>query len=468
MEIPDPTSRVEREWKGRKDPEFGPKREQGKSALYINTNKPRHKNWSKYKWVSISELLKKQGKTPHLFEDDIEPSDIRQGALGDCWFLSAIAVLSQHRKRLESVFLNTDSKNGLYSVRFFKNNELKVVTVDDTFLVNRYNRPVFARSENNTELWVMLLEKAYAKLHTCYEAIEAGFVDQALVDMTNGISSRYDMTKDVTKAKISDGSLWQTLINYHQQGFLMGAGTPSGSDSEANASYWGIVQGHAYSILDMFQLDTGINLIRLRNPWGRKEWTGDWSDESPKWTRRYQKIVEMRTNKKFVSADDGAFWMSFRDFTIHFEDIYICRFFEPEAGWIPKTPYFGEWDDTNDGGCTNNVSVHRSPQFHLTCLKPGATTVVLNLAQEDARGKFDPETGKQMKKAAIAIEIYQNRGRRVSRSKSGKKLKSNPRGYVYSREVTCEVTLPQYFRKGELTAYTVLVSTFHPKVIYTK
>lgn len=90
--------------------------------------------------------------------------------------------------------------------------------------------------------------------------------------------------------------------------------------------------------------------------------------------------------------------------------------------------------------------------------------MVLNLAQEEVRGKFDQKTGQEIKKAAISIEIYQNKGRRVTRLRSGKKVKNNPRSYVYTREVTCEATLPQYIRKGRLTSYTVLVSTFHPNV----
>mmetsp|Transcript_13890 Transcript_13890/g.26293 ORF Transcript_13890/g.26293 Transcript_13890/m.26293 type:complete len:1904 (+) Transcript_13890:1-5712(+) len=459
--VKDPTPSVLREWKGGMDPLFGPAVENGARALFINPKKPKHRNWKRYKWVKLTQDMRRRGLEPKLFEDEIEPADIRQGALGDCWFLSAIAVLSQHRKRLESIFLSHTDNQGVYSLRFYKNNEVRVVTVDDCFPVDPRGRPVFARSHEPSEMWVMILEKAYAKLHTCYEAIEAGFVDQALVDMTNGISTRFDMTKENIKVKIDNGVLWKTLVEYHRQGFLMGAGTPAGSDSEANASYWGIVQGHAYSILDLFTIDVGVNLIQLRNPWGRKEWTGDWSDNSDKWTRRYRALVERRQKKKFVAADDGAFWMEFRDFSIHFEDIYVCRFFEPERGWFAKQTYYGKWDKTNDGGCTNFVTVSQSPQFLLTVHE--TTIVVLNLAQEEDRGQFD-DNGQPIKKAAIAVEIYQNKGNYVTRTRSGKKLKSNPRSYCYTREVTCQATLPVYKRKGEVTPFTVLISTFHPKV----
>jgi calpain-15 len=52
----------------------------------------------------------------------------------------------------------------------------------------------------------------------------------------------------------------------------------------------GIVIGHAYSILDL-AIFKGEKLIQLRNPWGSMEWTGPWSDKSPKWTPEAKKAL---------------------------------------------------------------------------------------------------------------------------------------------------------------------------------
>jgi hypothetical protein len=37
-------------------------------------------------------------------------------------------------------------------------------------------------------MWVPLVEKAYAKLHGCYEALRGGSVPYAFVDLTAGVS----------------------------------------------------------------------------------------------------------------------------------------------------------------------------------------------------------------------------------------------------------------------------------------
>jgi hypothetical protein len=68
------------------------------------------------------------------------------------------------------------------------------------------------------------------------------------------------------------------LVSWNNKNYLMGVGSPSGSDSDV--SNLGIVQGHAYSILDIAEID-GFKLIQLRNPWGdATEWKGNWSDSS--------------------------------------------------------------------------------------------------------------------------------------------------------------------------------------------
>lgn len=70
----------------------------------------------------------------------------------------------------------------------------------------------------------------------------------------------------------------------------MGAGSPQGSDSDI--SRLGIVQGHAYSILDVAEVD-GAKLMQLRNPWGDStEWKGKWSDHSSEWTEKRKRMLQ--------------------------------------------------------------------------------------------------------------------------------------------------------------------------------
>lgn len=76
--------------------------------------------------------------------------------------------------------------------RFFKDFRWIYVIVDDRIpCVDK--QPVFSRCKDLKETWVSLLEKAYAKLYGCYEALISGTIDDALAEMTGFVSEKMDL-----------------------------------------------------------------------------------------------------------------------------------------------------------------------------------------------------------------------------------------------------------------------------------
>ena len=78
-------------------------------------------------------------------------------------------------------------KFGIYVFRFFKNCKPYYVIIDDRIptqeMPNGKEVPYFARCHNPHLFWISLLEKAYAKLHGRYFALDGGSTDEALEDL---------------------------------------------------------------------------------------------------------------------------------------------------------------------------------------------------------------------------------------------------------------------------------------------
>ncbi len=65
--------------------------------------------------------------------------------------------------------------------RIFKNFNWIYILVDERIPIDKDTlKPVFGTCRNYNELWVALIEKAYAKLHGCYENLISGYVDEGI------------------------------------------------------------------------------------------------------------------------------------------------------------------------------------------------------------------------------------------------------------------------------------------------
>ena len=277
--------------------------------------------WEKIKWCRAEEIF--DSANFNVFEirsktdkHKISANDIQQGSIGDCYFLSVIGslcniYLKNGEKLIEDLFLhNKQTKEHVYGVYIFINGVWELVLVDDYFpyIGSNFKQFAFASSQGN-ELWVSILEKAWAKVNGCYAKIGCGGSPHEVFDV---LTEAYSEQVSVSKSKANE--IWNKMVESQKKGFVMTAGT-SGDVSNLDIEEVGLSPGHAYTVLGVYELDGSRGkekVVRLRNPWGNGEWNGDWSDSSSKWTTQLKNKMEL--SKK----DDGDFYMSFNDFITYY------------------------------------------------------------------------------------------------------------------------------------------------------
>lgn len=297
-----------------------------------------------------------------LFEE-VRPQDVHQGSLGDCWLMAALSCLSDYPGKLKSLFKDRHiTEDGKYEVYLFdlEKDEWATVVVDE-FLPCKISygqpRPVFAEPLGE-EIWVALLEKAFAKFCGSYGALSGGgvaFAFQVLTGKPDVIS--YEKQKDATWRRrrlnrerqkkrgtrnprgtswtwknktptIDTDKLFEVLSGHCADKHVLGCSMSSKGAGVEEAKASGLYSRHVYSLLKVMTetLDDGspVRLVHLRNPWGHKEWNGDWADqgdqEESKWKENPQ-LAERLSNTK---RNDGCFYMSFEDWVSAFTCVSLC------------------------------------------------------------------------------------------------------------------------------------------------
>ncbi|KAK8765722.1 hypothetical protein V5799_031672 [Amblyomma americanum] len=346
-------------------------------------------------WKRPSEI----SESPKFMTEGFSRFDIKQGSVGNCWVAASIANLTLHPKLLKKVVPARQSfaqgkYAGIFHFRLWRFNRWIDVPVDDRLPVKEEDDSlVFMTSTTDGEFWSALLEKAYAKLHGGYAALDGGSGVEALTAFTGGLTEQLVLTRP-------SKDFFRVLQRTLDRDSLV---TCSITDKDKGVK--GLSALHEYSITGattvFVEEGRKVNLIRLRNPWASGEWTGPWSDKSDKWDKISE---ETRQELGLVVSDDGEFWISVSSFLKHFDLIDFCHLdpgsmvaegeddAEMKKQW-EVVKFKGSWlPGSNAGGSTDNMEKFATnPQYLVTLREPddeeedGECTMIVALLQRGRR-----------------------------------------------------------------------------------
>ncbi|XP_076841257.1 calpain-8 [Brachyhypopomus gauderio] len=397
-------------------------------------------------------------------------TDICQGGLGDCWLLAAIASLTLDKEILARVVPPdqsfTENYAGIFHFQLWQYGEWVDVVIDD-MLPTRNGELLFVHSAEGNEFWSALLEKAYAKVNGCYEALSGGSTIEGFEDFTGGIAESYELPK-------APPTLFNIIRKALSRGSLLGCSIDISSSYETEAvTRQKLVKGHAYSVTgaeEVHMSGSPVQLVRIRNPWGQVEWTGAWSDDSKEWDR----VLPEEKAKLDYSAEDGEFWMAYSDFIQQYSRLEICNL-TPDtlsSDGVCRWGYYqfeGTWKvGSTAGGCRNNPATFCSnPQFVIKLDEVDddphdgidGCSFLVGLMQRD--GRKERQFGRDLNTIGFAVYKVPDEMNGLSNVHLGPEVLLRTRAVAMSdtfinlREVCCRFKLPP----GE---YVIIPSTFEP------
>jgi len=318
------------------------------------------------------------GDTPNLkIIGDVDPSDIAQGEVGNCWLLSAISALAEFDGAIKNLFRKTKdldympmNRPNFYTITLYDLETMEEVDIvmDESLCAHptRPNELLSSKISEDGELWVCYLEKAFA-IHCGggWEGLEGGHCthawsiltgckEQYLIRKNNqtgkyACSAKYDTIQKEWKKlynlprhkdtaafeaavpwpavggggdigqEFTKDELFLKMAAWDDTNYIVGASSKAQEAADVAA---GLVRNHAYSVIDAYHnvAGSGIDLLKIRNPWGHGEPEGTlFHDEGPGWDQ----YPEVKKKINPVVANDGIFFLTKDEFFDIFDHIYL-------------------------------------------------------------------------------------------------------------------------------------------------
>ncbi len=203
-----------------------------------------------------------------LFVDGVNFDDVVQGSIANCYMVGAFSAVAQANPDTIKNAIK-ENADGTYTVRFFEksyNGPAKAVeiTVDGDLPQSSMGSARYGKAREGSELWVGVLEKAYAQWKGGYETIGNGGYPGEVITALTGQSTSYSSNK------YTDANTLFTNIQKGATSHKPMTAPTHGKDSGVDYAGTGVYAWHVYTVLGATE-EAGTKYVQLRNPWGSSE-----------------------------------------------------------------------------------------------------------------------------------------------------------------------------------------------------
>ncbi|XP_010836782.1 PREDICTED: calpain-10 [Bison bison bison] len=398
------------------------------SSLFSSFSTPLAQFREEITWRRPQEIC----ATPRLFAGSPQEGQVKQGLLGDCWFLCACAALQKSRHLLDqvsacrprlSLLLSLPELAGRFLLHLLHHLPSPGPAMYAQGLDRERRRGVLTATvptpagacvglvprracawtwwgQGGAEREVIEVGQRQARgdrraggpvpgltppgrlprVHGSYEQLWAGQVADALVDLTGGLAERWNLKDVAGSSGQQDGPRGAERRTCRQLLSLKDRCLLSCSVLGPRTGTRELGEFHAFIVSDLRELQDlagrSVLLLRIQNPWGRRCWQGPWREGGEGWSQ-----VEPAAQAELLSQlQDGEFWVEEDEFLREFDEVTI-GFPSTEAGHLQSLhsgkvlchtqELPGAWvKGQSAGGCRNNSGFPSNPKFWLRVCEP--------------------------------------------------------------------------------------------------
>ena len=321
-----------------------------------------------------------------------EPNDIRQGLIPCNHLDSALSSLAEKYNLIKRLFKTEYyNDNGIYQIKLCINGEWTTVVIDDYFPCIPLSSPLVTRSQSN-ELWILILEKALAKVFDCYYNLTCINISEFLLTLTGYPSFSYNIENVQNEEK---KELFNKIKNYVlEKKYLVIAISKmpeidnNNIDDQNDDDNTLTVPNFGYTIIDV-KTKFKPNLIVLRKVWYDEKKETNIENYLNNLYNDYPSIMN--------EVNDSTIALTFKEFLKEFSSLAVC--FTKNWEEVHLRGKFIKIGDNNNINLDNNQVMSK---WYYSISLEKQTNIIISLFQDEDKFK-ENESRKQLLDISVSI-----------------------------------------------------------------
>ena len=310
------------------------------------------------------------------------PNDIIKGYFDDKNLISVLSALSEKNNLIKRLFVNNNnsiSEKGIYQIQLYIKGQWRIIIIDDLFPCYIIGNPIVSRSPSNI-IWVLLLEKAIAKIYKCYYNIKNLKISDCFLLLTGfptfyfNINELKDKIDNEEEEEEEGEKLLEKLKyflkdkNYICQAVRENQEDIDEDDMDLNENLFMTLPDYGYTILDILNLknndDERQDILILRKIWFDKD--------KEEILEKEQENLKNNFNELNNILNEINIGITYSNFIQEFNTLYVCYTKNWETISIKS-----QFIRINQNKVNENVLTEKYFEFE------GSGNIIISLYQDD-------------------------------------------------------------------------------------